>query len=264
MKLKTRRDFVKLRTGPTVHALLSWHVHMLRMETCACLINYQECTLWVPLQNLSAENYAIKKPQGMRAVCSPCPTSVPVLQFQRKSQTICAQRGRGCVKKNKTGGEKGGGKTVSSGKCFLNFGALVQCCSHTAVAHGIGRIWARAHARSTVRGHRGRTVLPCLIQKRKVTDGTEAVQSEQRTETGGVVDVSAPSSWLICVTELLVNKEAYRRQRVSNEGQSSVDICLCRWHIYDGRGQLYAARMTEDQACARRNQTEVTPEADFH
>lgn len=142
MKLKTRRDFVKLRTGPTLHALLSRHVQMLRMETCACLINYQECTLRVPLQDLSAENYAIKKPQGMRAVCSPCPTSVPVLQFQRKSQTICAQKGKGmCKKKKKTGGEKGGGKAVSSGKRFLNSGALVQYCSHAAVARGISGIW---------------------------------------------------------------------------------------------------------------------------
>lgn len=106
MKLKTRRDFVKLRTGPALRALLSRHVQMLRMETCACLINYQECTLRVPLQDLSAENYAIKKPQGMRAVCSPCPTSVPVLQFQRKSQTICAQKGKGMCKKKKKREEK--------------------------------------------------------------------------------------------------------------------------------------------------------------
>lgn len=111
---------------PTVHALLSWHVQILQMETCACLINYKECTLRIPLQNLSAEKYAIKKPQGMWAVCSPCPTSVPTLQFQGKSQTICADlfeleswrggrvisKGKGSVKM----GRKGGGKTVFFGE----------------------------------------------------------------------------------------------------------------------------------------------------
>lgn len=98
---------------PTVHALLSWHVQILQMETCTCLINYQECTLRVALQNLSAEKYAIKKPQGMWAVCSPCSTGVPMLRFQGKSQTICADlfeleswcggrgisKGKGCRKK---------------------------------------------------------------------------------------------------------------------------------------------------------------------
>lgn len=105
---------------PTVHALLSWHVQILQMETCACLINYQECTLRVALQNLSAEKYAIKKPQGMWAVCSPCSTSVPTLQFQGKSQTICAglfgleswcggrgiSKGKGCEKKRERVEEK--------------------------------------------------------------------------------------------------------------------------------------------------------------
>lgn len=80
------------RHYPAVHAMLSWHVQILQMETRACLINYQECTLRAPLQNLSAEKYAIMKPQGMQAVCSPCPTSVPTLQFQGESQTICAQK----------------------------------------------------------------------------------------------------------------------------------------------------------------------------
>lgn len=40
-------------------------VQILEMETCACLINHQECTLRAPLQTLTAEKYAIKKPQGM-------------------------------------------------------------------------------------------------------------------------------------------------------------------------------------------------------
>lgn len=63
----------------TVHAQLSWHVQIVQMETCTWPINYQECTLRVALQNPSAEKCAIKKPQGMRAVCSPCPASAPTL-----------------------------------------------------------------------------------------------------------------------------------------------------------------------------------------
>ena len=139
---------------PTVHALLSWHVQILQMETCACLINYKECTLRIPLQNLSAEKYAIKKPQGMWAVCSPCPTSVPTLQFQGKSQTICADlfeleswrggrvisKGKGSVKM----GRKGGGKTVFLVKQSLNLRAVVQCYTHTAIVDGLSGIWTCA------------------------------------------------------------------------------------------------------------------------
>lgn len=65
-------------------------VQILEMETCACLINHQECTLQAALQTLTAEKYAIKKPQGMQAVCSARPTREPTLQFQWKSWTICA------------------------------------------------------------------------------------------------------------------------------------------------------------------------------
>lgn len=114
---------------PAVHTLLSWHTQTLQMETCACLINYQECTLPISLQNLSAEKYAIKKPQGMLAVCSPCPTSMPTLWFQGKSQTICAdlfelesQHGAGANSKAKARvkmGRKGGGKTSFWGNSSL-------------------------------------------------------------------------------------------------------------------------------------------------
>lgn len=61
--------------------------------------------------------------------------------FRGRAKLSVLKRGRGCVKKKKTGGEKGGGKAVSSGKRFLNSGALVQYCSHAAVARGISGIW---------------------------------------------------------------------------------------------------------------------------
>lgn len=47
------------------HCAYSIIVQKPEMETWACLINHQECTLREPLQTLTAEKYAIKNPQGM-------------------------------------------------------------------------------------------------------------------------------------------------------------------------------------------------------
>lgn len=129
-----------------MHALFSGPIQFLQMETCACLINYQECPLPISPQNLSAEKHAIKKPQGMLAVCSLCPTSVPTLRFQGKSQTICADlfeleslhrdrvisKGRGCVKM----GRKGGGKIAFCGEMVFKLqrnGAVLHSYSYSSL-----------------------------------------------------------------------------------------------------------------------------------
>lgn len=48
---------------------------------------------------------AIKKPRGMRAVCSPCPASVPGLRFHGNSQTICAPKEEDMLKRKTFSGK---------------------------------------------------------------------------------------------------------------------------------------------------------------
>lgn len=134
LKQKTRRDLVILQNQRfSTHTKISLHVQIVQMETCICSINCQECSLRVALQNPSAEKYGVKKPQGMRAVCSPCSASVSVLHFQNSSQAARTERGKGCVKTS------GGGGVL--GNKSLNFRATVQNLNPAAVAHDMSGVW---------------------------------------------------------------------------------------------------------------------------